>query len=664
MSLSSKIALGLILVIGLFAGANALIQDQVFWDRFVTVEQDHAQADLDRVRNAIAEEEHDLTAIAAAKVNSPLIAALLEDAQRERADLALGIPHQPSETARLAGQVMSPERLREERLDVLFLIDVTEEDGFGFHPVIVGHLEDGFGQPLELSLFPKNGFGKSHYLLNAASGLDEVFQNSGLMLTDHAPLLVSARRVMDENGEPRGTLILGRFLSGMLDQEITNQTKVDFDVWRVEEVLGWTESDFSISPELREVQSVADQVTSSPEAVVIEGDVLHVYGTYNDINHRPDLIVRANVERDVTRTGATALRFGQVSVLIGAFMMLLALMLLLDKVVIAPLKALTGHAVKIGTEEDFRAKLQMARTDELGTLSTEFDQMMGKLEVARATVMETARTAGMSEIATGILHNVGNVLNSVNISASMVAQRLDGMGLDDLERLVGVLQEHEGDLAGFIAADPRGQHLLPFLNALTGQLSDQRGQLQKEVGSLASGLDHICDLIKSQQQFAVKSDLLVHVDLATKLDEALSITHQALGEDPALEIAREYAEALEIELDKHRLLEILINLIQNARQAMNEAGSAPKRLTLRTKLDGEHVSIQIQDSGPGIEPDVLAKIFNLGFTTKSSGHGYGLHTAANAATEMGGALTADSGGKGEGATFTLRLPLHRTATTS
>ena len=162
----------------------------------------------------------------------------------------------------------------------------------------------------------------------------------------------------------------------------------------------------------------------------------------------------------------------------------------------------------------------------------------------------------------------------------------------------------------------------------------------------------------------MKSDLLVHVDLATKLDEALSITHQALGEDPSLEIAREYAEVEEIELDKHRLLEILINLIQNARQALNEAGTDPKRLTLRTKLDGEHVSIQIQDNGPGIEPDVLTKIFNLGFTTKSSGHGYGLHTAANAATEMGGALTADSGGKGEGATFTLRLPLHRTATTS
>ena len=201
---------------------------------------------------------------------------------------------------------------------------------------------------------------------------------------------------------------------------------------------------------------------------------------------------------------------------------LLGLLFTLNVVVLRPIKALTDHAVRTGQAENFRAKFGLERDDEIGTLGTAFDEMMAKLEHARSALVETARTAGMSEIATGILHNVGNVLNSVNISASLVSQRVEGLCIDDLERLSEVLTENKDDLATFLQDDPRGQHIQPFLSAVVEQLAEEQKSIRGEVHSLTDGIDHICELIKSQQSFAKGTKLIEPTDLSERLDEAAS----------------------------------------------------------------------------------------------------------------------------------------------
>jgi len=231
------------------------------------------------------------------------------------------------------------------------------------------------------------------------------------------------------------------------------------------------------------------------------------------------------------------------------------------------------------------------------------------------------------------------------------------MSIGDLQKVVGILEEHGDDLGRFVESDPMGRHLRPFLTALSVQLGEQQRTIATEVGSLTSGIEHICELIKSQQRFAVQAELVEQLDLAEKLDEALRITDLAHGVDEHLELTRSYDDLDEVELDKHRLLEIVINLLQNARQAM--AGADQRVLTIRLRDAGDDARIEIGDTGVGIPEENLAKIFNLGFTTKADGHGYGLHTAANAAHEMGGTLTAESDGPGCGTTFVLTLPRRR-----
>ena len=166
------------------------------------------------------------------------------------------------------------------------------------------------------------------------------------------------------------------------------------------------------------------------------------------------------------------------------------------------------------------------------------------------------------------------------------------------------------------------------------------------------------DLVRNQQSYAGKAGVIEHASLGEQVDIALSMCQKAYGGPLDVEVVRDFEELPRVRIDKHRLMEILVNLIQNARQSLAESGSAPKRLTLRVKRGaGANVDIEVEDNGIGIAEKDLTRIFGHGFTTREEGHGFGLHISANAATEMKASLTVFSEGKGEGAKFVLSLPV-------
>jgi len=637
MSLRSKIVLILACVIGLYGLVGSLVQGRIFRGRFREIERAHAVEDLERVLQAFAAEVSDVDALCRRWAAWDDTRGFLTGTDREA----------------YASSNLGPESLARQGIDLLYFLGPDRQ---GSNRVVWGTIVDPETRaPLALRDFPRESLLSSHPLLGRAPWLNpdsaqDVGPPLGFLLTEREwPLIVSAHPIVgsDGRGEPSGTLVLGRFLGAGVRDRLRAQTRVDFDAWQVD---GRSSLPHAVS-------AVLDQVTGSSEPLVTgDGDELLVYGPFSDLRRRPEILVGARVSRQVTATGEVALSFGLVSTIAGGFVLLLALTWLLQRIVLAPLSKLTEHAVRIGSEEDFRAKLGLERDDEIGTLSREFDGMMAKLEQARSELVDTARSAGKSEIATGILHNVGNVLNSVNVSALMVGQIADEMSLGDLEQISRILEENQEDLARFVTSDARGKHLQPFLAAITEQLGKERASLMSELSTLSQGVEHICELIKSQQSFATKTTLEEELQLAVRMDEALRITQQACAPDPDLVVVRDYEELPDVLVDKHRLLEILVNLVQNARQAM--LGEYPRKvLTVSIARHGDRARLTVSDTGMGIEPEVLTKIFNLGFTTKPRGHGYGLHTAANAATEMGGSLRAESDGPGCGARFVLELPL-------
>ncbi|MEO6742696.1 MAG: ATP-binding protein, partial [Chthoniobacteraceae bacterium] len=272
-------------------------------------------------------------------------------------------------------------------------------------------------------------------------------------------------------------------------------------------------------------------------------------------------------------------------------------------------------------------------------------------------LVDASRQAGMAEVATSVLHNVGNVLNSVNVSATLAVERVRKSPIEDLARVVALLDEHAADLGAFISHDPRGKRLPSFLSQLSGHLLLERQNLHTELISLRENVDHIKEIVAMQQSNAKVCGVTEVLKITDLVEDSLRLNAGTLSRHQ-VQVVREFQELPAMTVDKHKVLQILVNLIRNAEYACDEAGVPDKRLTLRVVNGGDTVKISVSDNGVGIAPENLDRIFNHGFTTKKDGHGFGLHSAANAATEIGGRLSVHSDGLGFGATFTLELPGH------
>ena len=271
-------------------------------------------------------------------------------------------------------------------------------------------------------------------------------------------------------------------------------------------------------------------------------------------------------------------------------------------------------------------------------------------------LVDTSRTAGMAEVANSVLHNVGNVLNSVNVSATLVSDRLRGSALKDLPAAVELLCANEADLATFLTNDPRGRQLPGFLSLLSAHWVDERASLLKETETLNGHVQHIKEVVKRQQALSGLSGMVEATQVSDLVRDSLAINNSVL-EKAGVEVETQLAELPPLLLDTVKTEQILVNLIRNAQEALVESGVRNKRIHLQTEItENDQLKITVADNGAGIDPDVMARLFTHGFTTKKTGHGFGLHSSVIAAREMGGALTAHSDGKGCGAAFTLLLP--------
>jgi signal transduction histidine kinase len=300
----------------------------------------------------------------------------------------------------------------------------------------------------------------------------------------------------------------------------------------------------------------------------------------------------------------------------------------------------------------------LERTRELREQIEAKDRAHAELATAQQRLIEFSREAGMAEIATSVLHNVGNVLNSVNVSASLVAGKVRESRVDNLVALIHMLEQHNGNLTEFLANDPKGQRVLPYLAKLGRHLQSERNGLLKELESLSSHVGHIKQIVATQQNYAKVSGLVENISLSEVVDDALGILEVGLVRHE-IKLERKFEILPTIAADKHQILQILLNLLRNAKQAIKQAegkGGKVIRVSIR-RLGKSRVSLAVEDTGVGLPPENLTRIFGHGFTTKADGHGFGLHSCALAASQMGGSLRAESEGLGRGATFILELPI-------
>ncbi|MFJ2684689.1 DAHL domain-containing protein [Pseudomonas sp. NPDC087342] len=301
--------------------------------------------------------------------------------------------------------------------------------------------------------------------------------------------------------------------------------------------------------------------------------------------------------------------------------------------------------------------LQTANDD----LELRVEERTRELKDTQSELLDTARQAGMAEIATNVLHNVGNVLNSVNISADLVTRKLRGSKALGLGKAMQLINEHPADLGSFLSDDPKGKLLPGYLNQLVDAIALEQQGMTDELAQLTKSVDHIKDIVATQQSYAGANSLMEPVQISELLEDALRMNSGALTRHHVT-VVKEYTEVPRVMGDKHRLLLILINLISNAKYAMSDLSDRPRQMTLGVKIvDDSILQVSVKDDGEGIPAENMTRIFAHGFTTRKEGHGFGLHSCALAAIEMNGHLTAHSDGPGKGALFTLQIPLKTVA---
>ncbi len=280
-----------------------------------------------------------------------------------------------------------------------------------------------------------------------------------------------------------------------------------------------------------------------------------------------------------------------------------------------------------------------------------------ELKEAQSELMDSARQAGMAEIATNVLHNVGNVLNSVNICSEVLSRTLRSSKAQGLGKAMQLINQHQDDLGRFFTEDDKGKLLPGYLNQLVEAIATEQQGMGEELAQLARSVDHIKEIVATQQSYAGASRLIEPLRVAELIEDALRMNSGALARHQVT-VVKDYGPLPPVMGDKHRMLLILINLISNAKYAMSNLDDHSRTLTLSARvLDGQTLSISVKDEGEGIPAENLTRIFSHGFTTRKDGHGFGLHSCALAAMEMGGQLNVHSDGPGLGATFTLDIPL-------
>ncbi len=279
-----------------------------------------------------------------------------------------------------------------------------------------------------------------------------------------------------------------------------------------------------------------------------------------------------------------------------------------------------------------------------------------ELDMTNKKLIEVSRLAGKAEIATDVMHNVGNALNSVNINADVMGARINKIKTPVLNKVAHLLSENKDAIAEYLTQDEKGKMIPNVVIQFAEYLTKEQEILKDEVKSNKEKIDHIINIISMQQSFA-KNVLVKEFHTSNDLmDSSIDMNMTAL-ERHDISIIRDYEETFEFKTDKHKVLQILINLINNSKDAFIDNLQLDKKIICGIRKVENMVEFSIKDNGSGITKENINKIFNHGFTTKKTGHGFGLHNSANNATQLGGNLEMKSDGIGKGATFTLKIPL-------
>lgn len=281
-----------------------------------------------------------------------------------------------------------------------------------------------------------------------------------------------------------------------------------------------------------------------------------------------------------------------------------------------------------------------------------------KLRQAQNKLVEAAHTAGMSEVAAEVLHNIGHTLNSIGVSADLLEERLQKPRFEALEKTALLIEDHHQDMVGFFAEGNRREMMVHLLQKLSAGLQKGREASLAELQHLREYLERLREILALHREYAHKAGVKTKLDPKELIEDFLAAHHRLLSSHK-VEAQVEAGMVAELNLQPSKLHHVLDQLLLNAVDVLKHR-TEPRLVIIRVWLGESELYIEFEDNGPGIPESEKARVFTHGFTTKADGLGLGLHYAGNAVVEMGGKIELLEPRNLDGACFRIVLPIDPT----
>jgi sensor domain CHASE-containing protein len=493
--------------------------------------------------------------------------------------------------------------------------------------------------PLRYAFLDADGLERGHPFLPAIARGE---RNQGIVLTEHGPMLLTLSPILDGNGKgpQRGAVLMGRLLVGKRVAQLSEQAQVLLTL-RV----------------LRREGSDGVPPAAFVETRIVRTAVMNeVNRQVNDIYGNPALMLRIDVPRSITARGAAATRFALLSLLVVSVVVLFALILTIRQMILRPVSRITRHAVRIAEHDDLTARLALDRPDELGTLAREFDRMVDKLEDARRRLVDHSFEAGAAQLASGVLHNVGNAMTPLGVTLATLQKRLREAPADDVALALAELERPAG-------AAGRTAELEQFLRLTARELSRAVTQARGEADTVARQAETIQQVLAQQLRSSRAAPVIEAVRVSDLVERAIEMVPVTLRPLLSVRVDPPLHSLGPVHVARTTMQQVFQNLIQNAAEAVRdshrERGNLHVSGGVAEGARGKELHLRFTDDGAGVAPEHLARIFERGFSTKSreSNSGIGLHWCANAMHALGGSLKAEDREPGQGAGFLVVVPL-------
>jgi sensor domain CHASE-containing protein len=612
MNLYAKVIVLLCAVFVSYGAIDYTVQRTVILPSFESLEEDLARTDMERVNRALDNDVDQLLLFCADWGN------WLETYR-----------YMAGENPAFIDDNMTPATLEAAMLDAVAFLDKDARFVWrrGFDPATRGE------QPY--SMLAAEALDPGHPFREAIAEGREV---SGLVLTEHGPAMVVAAPVLDGagNGPHRGAVLLVRVVTAAVAARLAEQAQVRLDITPV----------------------AAGARPASPSWLVRHDDVNAVYRQLEDIHGQPAVQLRIEVPRSVSARGRDAIGFALLSLFVAGTVVLFVLTAGMRVMVLGPVSRMTRHAVAIAEGDDLTQRMNVRRSDELGVLAREFDRMVDKLADTRRRLVDQSFEAGAAEVASGLLHNVGNAMTPLAVAAADLRHQLGGAPAGEVEMALAELE------AG--APDPARRADLELLLRLASR------ELAQVVARAGEGADAVLRHTEAIQRTLAHQlrppgagPVIETEELAAVVERGVQMVAPAMQKRLQIELDGSVAAIGAVPLPRVLLQQVIQNLVLNAAESVRDAGRerGHLRVTGRVERDGggEHLVLRFTDDGGGIAAECLERVFEKGYSTKprETNLGIGLHWCANAVAALGGVLRAESPGPGKGATLQVTLPLRR-----